>query len=331
MPALPPIKPKSSSGSRGTTSKGRPTSKSASPRQPAGPPPIPTLSPNVANNINNDEAAQRHTILESEMIAYTALTAWRNDEVLLGVQLQTERTTAVVSRLDKSLDAHTTSSESVASTLNTLTNSTESLHTQLKNFLEWQSSSDATRLKELEQECYHLKELLRQTEDANAKLRAENIGLRQTISRKLVDAEAQFEASKREVTARLEQEKIDFDVFRRSVFQRIDAAVLQYHRPQFEGAVEGLRDHLKEVERSVAAHTARLVLIAESVGSNTSIPDVKSMHSQLPERLRSQLRNFNKDSLLSLIDVLSFEAGVTTAVASAVAASTTYETQNVFS
>lgn len=265
------------------------------------------------------------------MIAYTALAAWRNDEALIGVQLQTEQTTKVLQRLDTTTNAQAKSNAVVSGTMTELTTATSALHSQLRSFVEWQSSANSDRLKLLEQQYFHAQEALREMTDENAKLRAENVGLRQTLTRKLVDAELQFDAMRKNVSVQLEQERVDFDSFRRSVFQRIDAAVLQYHRPQFESAVESLRGHLSDVQRSVDEHTARLVLIAESIGSTGVVPEVKSMHSQLPERLRAQLRHFTKESLLSLVDILSFEAGVTSAVASAVAASNVHETQNVFS
>jgi hypothetical protein len=332
MPTLPPLDPKKprTSPSRRPASKGVISGSKASPRVPQGPPPIPSLSPAQAALINGDECRTRDEILQSELIAYTALAAWRNDEVLLGVQIQKEHFSRTLEQLSGVTQAQAVTNQELLATSNGLIARSNSLHDDLRNFIQWHSSSTSHRLKEVELEAYHLKKKVEELEEQRGKLLSENVGLRQTVSRKLLEAESHFASLRADVERRLTADQIDFASLKAGVFQRIDAAVLLYHRPQFDSAVQGLRDHLESVEKEVHAHSARLKLVAESIGGWGVVTEVKSMHSQLPESLRAEVRLFSKEQLVSLIDVLSFESGVTSAVAAAVAASRIHDTQNVF-
>ena len=133
-----------------------------------------------------------------------------------------------------------------------------------------------------------------------------------------------------EVRETIDKLKLDFGALRGQLGARVDAAVLQYHKPQFETALEDLKAHQTEVTRVVEERTAQLHELAASIGATGTVAEARSMHSQIPPKLRTELGELSKDQLLNLIDAISFEDGVVAGVAQAVARSDHRKTLTVF-
>jgi hypothetical protein len=332
---LPPIDPKRSPRAppRSTGAR-RPTSRSAKAGNAAattqGPPVPPSLSSAVANNINNDEQSTRDEIERFEQLSYCAMTVHRNDNAVLGIQRETERTRQTVAEFAAIARRHDDVAGATAATLDATVTRSNELFEMLSGYIQHTQSSDAARLAELERKCVLLTRDLQASRNEAEKLNGENTSLRTAISKKLIYAEIQHEALRDEVRKSLEEHRLDFNTLRTGLHHRVDSAVLQYHKPQFESALEALKIHQQEVQRAVDEHSMRLHNVIDTIGATGVEVEVKTMHSQIPISVRRELEHFTKDQLLSLLDLLSYESGVVAGVARAVATAEHRHTQVVF-
>jgi chromosome segregation ATPase len=280
--------------------------------------------------MDRDETQGRDDIVRQEQLSYCALTLFRNDAAksdVFNVAGRVELSVAALASATVRRDEMVAQAES---SLSRNTSETMRLFEKLNRFIEHTQSSDSERMAELERRCAALEHEL---EAKNAKLEvlaAENRGLTNTLNRTLIKADMEHEAMRAQVHESIEAHKLDFGALRGQLMSRIDSAVLQYHKPKFDSAVQDLKDHQERVTREVEEHTQRLQMVADSIGSTGSVAEARSMHTQIPPQLRTELGELSKDQLLNLVDSLSFEGGVVAGVAQAVARSDHRQTLTVF-
>jgi hypothetical protein len=81
-----------------------------------------------------------------------------------------------------------------------------------------------------------------------------------------------------------------------------------------------MRELTRQVQAEIQQHHDELTKLVVSIGAKDTFlkNDSDTMHSNLPTQYRTELRKMEKDQLLNLLDVLSFQDGVVDTVGKAI-------------
>jgi hypothetical protein len=323
LPAIPggPRKPTGRNGSRGSVAA---TKAGGSPRKPAA------TSSQFAGALLQDEQRHRDTLCTTENAARAVMSLEEQQQVVGDLAKTSRASHATIATIAHQVQAQHLSSSTASARLDSMGGDLHSLSSKLAGFIDGQQVADKKKLRD-----YEVQEQLLRQEGVTARLeverlRADNQALRDTLNRALVRGEADNAGLRDGVQQVMRKNEVDYAGLRSALNGRVDAAVLQFHKPQFESAVGGLRDHIDATREAVQAHVKRLRDVVDSIGADDLIVEAKSMHSNLPDYYRRGLGKFTKEELLTLVDVLSFEAGVVPVIGRAIYANDASKTKSVF-
>lgn len=206
----------------------------------------------------------------------------------------------------------------------------EGLKAAVAEHIAMQSAEDRRRLLQLEQENFQLRHELGAAKTEVERRAAEMQGLRDTLSRRLIRTSVENDMIRQDVRARIAQSSVDLVAMQKQLHEGIEAAVLKFHKPQFEGALRSLQEITQENTAKLQQQSIALHSVIDSVGASDITAEVKTIHSNLPAVYRKQLGLLSKEKLLSLLDVLSFEDEVVNVIGRALYAHDPLRSQEVF-
>ncbi|KAG5488814.1 hypothetical protein JIQ42_00431 [Leishmania sp. Namibia] len=144
--------------------------------------------------------------------------------------------------------------------------------------------------------------------------------LRGNYARRLARTDVENEAVRAKVEATLLTSTLDVERIKRELSKRIDIACASIRTPQYNTSMESMRQLVQQVQEEVQRHHDELTKLVVSIGAKDTFfrDDADTMHSNLPSQYRTELRKLEKDQLLNLLDVLSFQEGVVDTVGKAI-------------
>ena len=170
------------------------------------------------------------------------------------------------------------------------------------------------------------------TENANLKQSVESMTLalekkssemevmRVNFARKLARSDVENDTTRAEVQATLHASALDVERIKRELGHRIDIACASIRTPRYNTSLEEMRELTRQAQAEVQQHHDELTKLIVSIGAKDTFlkNDADTMHSNLPTQYRTELRKMEKDQLLNLLDVLSFQDGVVDTVGKAI-------------
>lgn len=145
--------------------------------------------------------------------------------------------------------------------------------------------------------------------------------LRQTIARKIARTEVDNENMRAQVTRGLQSATLDIERMKKELTRRIEVCCSSIRTPKYGTALRSMQDLTVQVQEEVQAHHDLLCKLVISIGAKDTFKksgdDPSTMHTNFPAKYREDLRKLNKDHLLNVMDVLSFQDGVVETVGKA--------------
>lgn len=187
--------------------------------------------------------------------------------------------------------------------------SIESLIERLRIRLQSEAVSEVQQLKA---ENASLHERLEEKKLEVDKKTSEMEVMRGGFARKLARFEMENENMKAEVQATLRSSELDVDRMKKELGHRIDIACASIRTPQYATSMGAMQEHVKEAQREVQQHRDVLSKLILSIGARDTFlqDESETMHTNLPSKYRTELQKMEKDQLLIMLDVLSFQEGV---------------------
>jgi len=173
-----------------------------------------------------------------------------------------------------------------------------------------------------------LKQKMVQERDDYIQMQAAEIqALRDQLSRRVLRTVVENEHIRDTIRQEISLARLQVEDLRRSLFDRIDYAVLSFHKPSFNGALRSLQDEVTRSQQLVQQHADKLreVTCTMCPVDPFNLPrDELSMHTNFPLLYRKQLQQLGKEQLLNMLDIVSFEEGVVQCVGRSLAANQGY-------
>eukprot|EP00796_Vickermania_ingenoplastis_P008130 gene8130-5665_t len=145
--------------------------------------------------------------------------------------------------------------------------------------------------------------------------------LRNTIARKMARAEADNENMRAQVLRVIQSANLDVERMKKELTHRIEICCSSIRTPKYGTALRSMQDLVAQVQEEIQDHRDVLSKLVVSIGAKDTFKrgpdDGETMHSNFPIKYRDDLRKLNKDHLLNVMDVLSFQDGVVETVGKA--------------
>jgi hypothetical protein len=176
------------------------------------------------------------------------------------------------------------------------------------------------QVQNLKAENVNLKENLEAMTLALEKKASEMEVMRTNFARKLARSDVENDTTRAEVQATLHASALDVERIKRELAHRIDIACASIRTPRYNTSLEEMRELTRQVQAEIQQHHDELTKLVVSIGAKDTFlkNDSDTMHSNLPTQYRTELRKMEKDQLLNLLDVLSFQDGVVDTVGKAI-------------
>lgn len=177
-----------------------------------------------------------------------------------------------------------------------------------------------TEVQRLKSENAHLQQNLEAMTLGLEKKVSEMEVMRANFARKLARSDVENETTRAEVQATLHASALDVERIKRELGHRIDIACASIRTPRYKTSLEEMRELTRQAQAEVQQHHDELTKLVVSIGAKDTFlkNDADTMHSNLPSQYRTELRKMEKDQLLNLLDVLSFQDGVVDTVGKAI-------------
>ncbi|KAK7200481.1 hypothetical protein NESM_000102900 [Novymonas esmeraldas] len=181
-------------------------------------------------------------------------------------------------------------------------------------------SDGASELQTLRSRNSNLQHSLDEATLALEKKNSEMEVLRVNYARKLARTDVENDTMRAEVQATLHASTLDVERIKRELGHRIDIACASIRTPRYNTSMEAMRELVQQAQEEVQRHHDELTKLIVSIGAKDTFlkDEADTMHSNLPAQYRTQLRRMEKDQLLNLLDVLSFQDGVVDTVGKAI-------------
>ncbi|CAM72730.1 conserved hypothetical protein [Leishmania infantum JPCM5] len=181
-------------------------------------------------------------------------------------------------------------------------------------------TDEASELETLKTNNSNLKHSLDEIKLAMEKKNSEMEVLRANYARKLARTDVENDAVRAKVEAALHASTLDVERMKRELSHRIDIACASIRTPRYNTSMGALRDLVQQAQEEVQRHHDELTRLVVSIGAKDTFlkHESETMHSNLPSAYRTELRKMEKDQLLNLLDVLSFQEGVVDTIGKAI-------------
>lgn len=179
--------------------------------------------------------------------------------------------------------------------------------------------ADAQELRALREENVRLQERLEDKTTQLEKKSADVEVMRNNHARKAARNELEHESLRAEVHAALQRSTLDVDHMKKELGHRIDLACASFRTPKYETHMRAVQELVASLQEEIQQHHDRLSRLVLSIGAKDAFArdDSETMHTNFPTKFRDELRKLEKDQLLNLLDVLSFQDGVVDTVGKA--------------
>lgn len=138
--------------------------------------------------------------------------------------------------------------------------------------------------------------------------------LRNTIAKKMAKVEVDNDAMRAQVQRTIQNANLDVDKMKKELTHRIEICCSSIRTPKYGTALRSMQDLVAQVQHEIQEHRDVLCKLIVSIGAKDTfkrgVDDSETMHSNFPTQYRVDLRKLNKDHLLNVMDVLSFQDGV---------------------
>ena len=289
------------------------------------------LAPHVAVAFDAEEEKARAEVAKEENLCWAVLALQRQEATLDSLTSQSGQSLSHLTSLTTNFEAQAAHVGTSASRLDTLTQGLNRLSERLLGYIDTQSSSERAKHLDVESRLTMASREMEELRLECSRLKADNQGLRDTLNRRILRVTMDHDDMRAAVKHAIDRQHLDWGQVQKELHQRVDAAVLEYHKPnQFQTALESLRTIAQDTETAVQEHSKRLHLVIDSIGSDDEVVAVKTMHTNLPPHHTAALANFTKEQLVNLVHVLSFEEGVVPVVGRAIYANNADRPNQVF-
>ncbi|KAG8348825.1 hypothetical protein ERJ75_001361500 [Trypanosoma vivax] len=175
------------------------------------------------------------------------------------------------------------------------------IRSEMQNEMEELSASNAKLRVVLEEKTA---ELEKKTNEAQT--------LRDKVNRRVARFELECDALRSEVQSVLQLNKLNVDDMKRELIRRLEIATAAIRTPKYETELRSMQELVRSVKGTIQEHHDRLSQLIVSIEARDTFLSEKSetMHSNFPKRYRDELRKLDKDHLLNVLDVLSFQDSV---------------------
>ncbi|AIO02540.1 hypothetical protein LPMP_354050 [Leishmania panamensis] len=181
-------------------------------------------------------------------------------------------------------------------------------------------SDAASELEVLKTKNSNIQHSLDEVTLAMEKKNSEMEVLRANYARKLARNDVENDTMRAKVQAALHASTLDVERIKRELGRRIDIACASIRTPHYNTSMEAIRELVQQAQEEVQRHHDELTKLVVSIGAKETFlkDEADTMHSNLPSQYRSELRKMEKDQLLNILDVLSFQEGVVDTVGKAI-------------
>ncbi|CAM44171.1 conserved hypothetical protein [Leishmania braziliensis MHOM/BR/75/M2904] len=181
-------------------------------------------------------------------------------------------------------------------------------------------SDAASELEVLKTKNSNIQHSLDEVTLAMEKKNSEMEVLRANYARKLARNDVENDTMRAKVQAALHASTLDVERIKRELGRRIDIACSSIRTPHYNTSMEAIRELVQQAQEEVQRHHDELTKLVVSIGAKETFikNEADTMHSNLPSQYRSELRKMEKDQLLNILDVLSFQEGVVDTVGKAI-------------
>lgn len=243
------------------------------------------------------------------------VTSWHH-EALWRFQISSSlRNSVLIQQIDTHALALTHTAKASYDVLQQASEDSAEVRKLLKDFMDHEVSQEKKKMHTLEIENGVLKRLLADKCDLASQQEAEITSLKDTLSRKLLRSALENDALRADVIKLAERAKADLDTLVQALHEKIESAVLAFHKPvAFDTALKGLRDLASSANEKLKDQSSQLHDVISSIGHEYAFAiqqdSGKSIHSNYSNRVKKLLGELNKDQLLNVLDAVSFEVGV---------------------
>lgn len=145
--------------------------------------------------------------------------------------------------------------------------------------------------------------------------------LRNTIARKMARVEVDNDTMRAQVQRVIQNANLDVEKMKKELTHRIEICCAAFRTPKYGTALRSMQDLVSQVKEEIQDHHDVLAKLIVSIGAKDTFKrdsdESETMHSNFPSKYRLELRKLNKDHLLNLMDVLSFQDGTVETVGKA--------------
>ncbi|KAG5490287.1 hypothetical protein JKF63_00407 [Porcisia hertigi] len=144
--------------------------------------------------------------------------------------------------------------------------------------------------------------------------------LRANYAHKVARTDVDNDEMRARVQATLRTSMLDVERMKGELSRRIDIACAAIRTPSYNTSLEAMQELVQQVREEVQHHHDELTKLVVSIGAKDTFlkSNTDTMHTNLPSLYRAELRKLEKDQLLNLLDVLSFQEGVVDTVGKAI-------------
>lgn len=174
------------------------------------------------------------------------------------------------------------------------------------------NTAAATEVSELRAGQAALQERLDARTQELTRCQAEMQSMHARLTETMARNELDNEEVRKEVRIALTRARLDVENMKKELCHRVNVACASLRTPRYRDAVAAVQEMTSAVGMDVQENHDTLCKLLLSIGAKDmfACDESGTMHSNFPTVYRDCLRRLDKDALLNLLDVLSFQNGV---------------------
>jgi hypothetical protein len=274
--------------------------------------------------LNREEELFRSTLEMQEGVGQSTVALLQSDHRQESTEVYMKKSAKALSSLTTSADVQQESMSQLLLAMRDARSDVFSTRSRIEKFFEHQDSDERKAVDKLKIDYQHLVEKCAQQETLLELQSAEVHSLREQLSRRILRNSSESNFLRHLVQDELQKSALDINTMKKVLHEKIDGAVLAFQKPSYTTALQSLKDHVDGVQKAVQDQADGLHILMEEIGAKDRFFDLDgdggTMHTNLPQFYRKELRGLSRDHLLNILDVVSFEDGVVDAVGKAIRA-----------
>lgn len=275
-------------------------------------------------NLNREEELYRQTLEMHEAVSFAGHNLSRQASTQQVESSSSYHRDKKINAIHAKMDQHDVSLGSILEAMRTVRSDSTKSRETIEAFFHFLDSSERKETIRIHAENFALKALSEEQKKEIDVLSAELHSAKDQLSRRILRNAAESNFLRQLVQDEMKRVAVGIDELKKSLHERIDTAVLSFQKPSYSTSLKALQEMVHETKQKIQDQADSLHLLVDEIGARDRFFDLDgdggTMHTNYPVLYRRELRGMNKEALLNILDVVSFEDGVVTAVGKAIRA-----------